>query len=92
MIYEIAFATGTNFGDGTQASHWKDDELSEGELLGMMDPTLNFGVSYSLTPEDLRAYDAIGYQIVPEPRVQLLALLALCILLRPRRSRRAVMR
>jgi hypothetical protein len=64
---EVRFSTGDTQGDGQQASHWKD-------LLGLgiMDPTLAPGVISPITPNDLRAFDLIGYEIqahtpVPEP-------------------------
>jgi hypothetical protein len=63
------FSTGVNIGDGRQASHWRDDELS-GSLLGIMDPTLPAGVIQNVSAADLRAFDLIGYDLanpVPEP-------------------------
>ena len=81
---EILMATGVSQGDGRQASHWKDN-LG----LGLMDPTLAFGELGLLRPNDLRAIDLIGYEIiVPEPgSVTLLA--AAGALLATRRRRRA---
>ncbi len=62
-------ATGTNFGDGQQASHWKDN-LG----LGIMDPTFSNGELGVIRPNDLRAFDVIGWNRanvtatpVPEP-------------------------
>ncbi len=52
--------------DGRQASHWKADELT-GEYIGMMDPTLEFGVAQSLTEADFEALGLIGYNISPVP-------------------------
>lgn len=78
--------------DGRQASHWKADELT-GIYIGMMDPTLNFGVVQALTDADFRSLDLIGYDVasvpVPEPSV-LSALLLGGVLLggRARRTRR----
>ncbi|MBC8096909.1 MAG: PEP-CTERM sorting domain-containing protein [Akkermansiaceae bacterium] len=57
-----AFATGVSFGDGTQASHWKDN-LG----IGLLDPTAAFGERLNLTDNDLLAMDAMGYNLVPEP-------------------------
>lgn len=51
-----SFSTGRNFGDGQQASHWKDN-LS----LGLMDPTVAVGVPRELAELDLRAMDVIGW-------------------------------
>jgi hypothetical protein len=60
------FADGTNFGDGRQASHWKDD-LG----LGIMDPTAANGELMAIGPNDIRALDVVGYNLasasVPEP-------------------------
>ncbi len=61
------FATGLAFGDGDQASHWKDN-LG----LGLLDPTGAYGEPLNLTVRDLVAMDVIGWNIaipaaVPEP-------------------------
>jgi len=57
------FSNGVNFGDGRQASHWKDN-LG----LGIMDPTAASGEMLSITNLDIRAFDVIGYDLaVPEP-------------------------
>lgn len=56
------FSNGLTFGDGRQASHWKD---SLG--IGIMDPTGAPGEPLTLSPLDLRAFDVLGYTIVPEP-------------------------
>lgn len=50
------FSTGVTYGDGRQASHWKDN-LS----LGLMDPTLGYGELGVISALDLRAFDVIGY-------------------------------
>lgn len=58
------FSTGSFFGDGSQASHWKDN-LG----LGIMDPTFAPGQLGALTMLDLRAFDVIGWNmVVPLPR------------------------
>lgn len=57
-----SFATGLNFGDGRQASHWKDN-LG----LGIMDPTAATGELLSISSNDLRLFDVIGWDAVPEP-------------------------
>jgi hypothetical protein len=66
-----SFATGENFGDGRQASHWKD-----GLGLGIMDPTFSRGELGIIRENDLRALDVIGWNrasvvagatSVPEP-------------------------
>jgi hypothetical protein len=56
------FATGVNFGDGRQASHWKDD-LG----IGIMDPTAGPGERLDISATDLLAFDVMGYTLVPEP-------------------------
>ncbi len=67
-----AFSTGSsvNGGDGRQASHWKDN-LG----LGIMDPTANpAGQANTPTALDLTAFDVIGWDLVPEPSVAMLAI------------------
>jgi hypothetical protein len=61
------FATGRLWGDGRQASHWKDDQG-----YGLMDPTSAAGELKVLTDTDVVAFDAIGWnlrssQAVPGP-------------------------
>jgi hypothetical protein len=61
-----AMSVGAYSGD-RQASHWLDD-ASSGTYIGVMDPTLSYGVSESITAADLRALDLIGYDLAtPEP-------------------------
>ena len=64
-----SFATGVTYGDGQQASHWKDN-LG----LGVMDPTAATGEKLVIAENDLRAFDVIGWNranvtatAVPEP-------------------------
>jgi hypothetical protein len=56
------FSTGVNFGDGRQASHWKDN-LG----IGILDPTAARGEVMAISATDLELYDAIGWNTVPEP-------------------------
>jgi len=57
------FATGQFYGDGRQASHWKDN-LG----IGIMDPTFASGELGVISLNDRRAFDVIGYDLaVPEP-------------------------
>lgn len=80
---EVLMSTGIDFGDGRQASHWKDN-LG----LGLMDPTAAFGENVLFTANDYRAMDLIGYDIVPEPTsAALLALVGMTAF--ARRSRRS---
>jgi hypothetical protein len=66
MNPEQGFSTGSSFGDGRQASHWKD---SLGR--GIMDPTANYGELLQITELDKRAFDAIGWDrrdaVIPTP-------------------------
>ena len=65
-----SFSTGTTFGDGRQASHWKDN-LG----LGIMDPTAATGEALAAGPNDFLAFDAIGWNVVPEPSVAMLGVI-----------------
>lgn len=56
------FSTGVTYGDGRQASHWKDN-LG----IGILDPTAAYGELMSISAMDLKMYDAIGWNVVPEP-------------------------
>jgi hypothetical protein len=68
---EVLLATGVTQGDGRQASHWKDFFFT----LGLLDPTLASGQISPIQANDLRAFDLIGYDIVPEPSGAVLLLL-----------------
>jgi hypothetical protein len=59
-----SFSTGTYFGDGNQASHWKD-----GQALGILDPTLNFGELGSISDLDKLAFDVMGWDLATAPIV-----------------------
>jgi hypothetical protein len=62
---ELALSTGrpdASGGDQRQASHWKDDDLA-GNYLGIMDPVINQGTRYTITDNDLLAFDSVGYQV-----------------------------
>ncbi len=52
----VTFSTGINFGDGRQASHWKDN-LG----VGLMDPTAAPGELVSISQNDIRGFDVIGW-------------------------------
>jgi hypothetical protein len=53
-VNNFRMSTGVFLGDGRRASHWIDDRLT-GTNLGIMDPTLGFGKSFTVGPNDLRA-------------------------------------
>ncbi len=82
-----AMSTGAFTGDGRQASHWKDNDLT-GVLIGTMDPTLAPQQVLGLSLLDLRAFDLIGYDIafVPEPSSLALVLAGLLLCYRRRRG------
>lgn len=71
------FSNGIVFGDGAQASHWKD---SLG--IGIMDPTAGFGERLDISNTDLRAFDVMGYTLVPEPSTGLLFCAGLFFMIR----------
>ena len=57
-----AFSNGVKFGDGVEASHWKDNSN-----LGIMDPTAGVGELLAISNNDLSAFDIIGYDVAPVP-------------------------
>lgn len=63
------FATGLTFGDGRQASHWKDNRG-----LGILDPTAALGEGLRISALDRVAFDAIGYDLTPVPEPAHMAL------------------
>ena len=58
MTNLATFSTGINYGDGRQASHWKD-HLN----LGIMDPTAAPGEFMDITAVDVIAWDVIGWDL-----------------------------
>ncbi|MBV8781519.1 MAG: NF038122 family metalloprotease [Phycisphaerae bacterium] len=84
LTAERAMSTGVYTGDGLEASHWKDDAIT-GHLLGVMDPTMNFGVAESISYNDIRALDLIGYDFVPEPNALILLAIYAPLVRRPAR-------
>jgi hypothetical protein len=80
------FSTGSQFGDGNVAGHWKVNAVP----LGIMDPTIAPGEFVQFSVNDLMAFDVIGYDLtpVPEPSSCLLVGLASLGLLRLRCARR----
>lgn len=75
------FATGINFGDGDQASHWKDD-LG----IGIFDPTGAPGELLTISGFDIQSLDVIGYDLVPEPATLAALGVGVAALLRRRRK------
>lgn len=73
------FANGVTYGDGNQASHWKDF-LG----IGILDPTAFQGELMVLTDTDLRAFDVLGYTLVPEPGCGAIMLLGGLLMIRRR--------
>lgn len=72
---EYRMSTGAYTGDGSQASHWKDD-LG----IGIMDPTLGYQEVVGISEADFRAFDLIGYDITPVPEPgQLIMLLGMAV-------------
>lgn len=61
---DLLLSTGVALGDGRQASHWKANELTGGNFIGIMDPTLSRGERAELTDNDLRAFGLIGWDVV----------------------------
>ena len=56
------FSTGRNFGDGRQASHFKDLGGCTGQI-GIMDPNFCYGQMGEITAADLAAFDAMGWNL-----------------------------
>lgn len=61
------FARGSNvsFGNGQQANHWLDS--TPNPPIGLLDPTIAQGELLGFTAADLRFFDVIGYNAIPEP-------------------------
>jgi hypothetical protein len=85
LSLERAMSTGTFTGDAREASHWKDDAYT-GHLLGVMDPSMTFGIHESIGANDIRALDLIGYDAVPEPATPVVLLTSTFALARRRRQ------
>jgi hypothetical protein len=77
------FSNGITFGDGRQASHWKDFMG-----LGIMDPTAFPGELLIIRDNDLTAFDVMGYTLVPEPTSASLLAIGSAVLLRRKLWRR----
>ena len=64
------FSTGTNFGDGNQASHWKEPNQASPctNFRGIMNPYICGGTGDSVSGLDLAAFDAIGWNLAAGAR------------------------
>ena len=82
---QIGVSTGTTNGNGNQASHFLPG-------VGLMRPSVGFGQRLVFAPEDYLAFEALGWQIVPEPSTYGLGLgflaIAAVAVSRRRRSKR----
>jgi hypothetical protein len=66
---EIQLATGKPNGmggDGAQASHWKDDQIT-GNYLGLMDPSARDGQLLTITDNDRDALEFFGHRLTAAP-------------------------
>jgi hypothetical protein len=67
---ELGLSTGgpsgvmTNGGDGKQSSHWKADEQTGGQYIGIMDPTIAANVHEVTTENDFATLETIGWNLV----------------------------
>lgn len=65
-----AFSTGTEHGNGWQASHFGPDQLN------LMRPFVDYGEFYDASERDLAAFDAIGWNVSAVPELSTWAMLA----------------
>jgi hypothetical protein len=61
-LFDGYFSTGSNYGDGWQASHWKSPGDC-GTFLGIMNPYICNGQNDDVSALDLALLDAIGWNI-----------------------------
>ena len=78
------FSTGQVHGDGSQASHWKDN-LG----IGIMNPTVAPGVLLSISALDTAAFDVIGWNLADAPEPGTMALCATAIVFLAYRRKKA---
>lgn len=85
VTQEGQFANGVYLGDGYQAGHW---HFKPSDKIGIMDPVGDMGELDVLTDQDMRAFDAIGYDVqsVPEPSSMALLGLGVAALIRRRKN------
>jgi len=62
LITEFARGSNLSFGDGQQANHWRFSLIPA----GIMDPTVAEGELLVISPIDVRFFDAIGFDPIPE--------------------------
>ncbi len=68
----LALSTGRpdgSGGDGRQASHWKDNFLTHGNYIGVMDPTIDDGEMIFVTANDEDALSFFGFRVGDPPAV-----------------------
>jgi hypothetical protein len=67
---ELGLSTGgpnavtTNGGDGRQSSHWKSDEQTGGQYIGIMDPTIAANVHEEATENDFMTLETLGWNLL----------------------------
>lgn len=61
-LWDGYFSTGSYFGDGSQASHWKANGTCQ-NFLGIMNPYACNGTMDEVTALDLALFDAIGWDL-----------------------------
>ncbi|NQT17610.1 MAG: choice-of-anchor D domain-containing protein, partial [Planctomycetes bacterium] len=73
-VGDIPMATGAYYGDGGQASHFKDNEVLPSYLsIGIMDPTIfSSGVQSEVQSPDIRALGLIGWDVADPPQTTIL--------------------
>ena len=62
---DIPVSTGKAHGDGYQAGHWKEDQLT-GRYIGALDPSAAPGTQVAWTPADSRALGLVGWNVRPD--------------------------
>jgi Calx-beta domain len=66
---ELGLSTGgpegseSNNGDGSQSSHWEAQDLNDGVLIGIMDPSIASGVRRTIHANDIEALNIFGYSL-----------------------------
>ncbi len=60
-------AVNDNGADGNQSSHWKQQNLNNGVLIGIMDPRIPRGAHRTISSNDTNALDIFGYNSIAVP-------------------------